>query len=322
METRTLGRTTLTVSRVALGTMTFGAQVDEAAAASMVACGLDRGLNFIDTANAYTAGRSEEILGTVLRGRRDRVVLATKVGIKVGDGPDESGLSRAAIQKGIEDSLRRLRTDYVDLYYLHQPDYAVRPEESLEAMDRLRRAGKVRFLGASNYAGWQVCRLLWLAEKNGWHPVSVVQPVYNLLARGIEQEFLPMCRELGLAPVAYNPLAGGLLTGKHRADAPVAGSRFETTPVYRDRYWHRANFEAVGELSALARAAGRSPVSLALGWLLHHAGVDAVILGASCLEQLRQNLAAADDGPLPAELVTACDKAWAALRGVSPAYNR
>ena len=322
MDPQTLGQTSLTVSRAALGTMTFGAQVDEATAASMVACCLERGLNVIDTANVYNAGRSEEILGNVLQGRRDRVILATKVGIKMADGPDASGLSQAAITKGIEDSLRRLRTDYVDLYYLHQPDDAVRPEESLKAMDRLVRAGKGRFLGASNYAAWQVCHLLGLAEKNGWQPLSVVQPVYNLLARGIEQEFLPMCREFGLAVVAYNPLAGGLLTGKHRIEAPQPGTRFEKMPVYRDRYWHPAHFEAVRELSDLARAAGRSLVSLALGWLRHHAGVDGVLLGASRLEQLHENLAALNDGRLPPELVVACDKVWAALRGVGPQYNR
>jgi aryl-alcohol dehydrogenase-like predicted oxidoreductase len=322
MEKRPLGQTPLTVSRVALGTMTFGAQVDEAAAASMVDCCLERGLNFIDTANVYNAGRAEEILGRILQSRRDRVVLATKVGIKMGDGPGESGLSQTAIVKGIEDSLRRLRTDHVDLYYLHQPDYAIRPVESLEAMDRLVRAGKVRFLGASNYAAWQVCRMLWLSEQNGWQPLSVVQPLYNVLARGIEPEFLPMCREFGLAVVAYNPLAGGLLTGKHRFEAPQPGTRFERMPAYRDRYWHPANFAAVQELSDAARAAGRSLVSLALGWLLHHAGVNGVILGASSPEQLQENLDAVEDGPLPPELVAACDQVWAALRGVGPTYNR
>jgi 1-deoxyxylulose-5-phosphate synthase len=322
MEKRILGRTTLRVSRVALGTMTFGAQADEAAAASMVDCCLERGISLIDTANVYNRGEAETILGKALRGRRDRVVLATKVGIKMGDGPGESGLSRAAIVKGLDDSLRRLGTDHVDLYYLHQPDDAVPLEESLSAMDGLVRAGKARFVGASNYAGWQACRMLWLAEKQGWQGVSVVQPMYNLLARGVEQEFLPMCRAFGLAVLAYNPLAGGLLTGKHQPDNPLPGSRFERMPAYRDRYWHPANFAAVRELSDVARAAGRSLVSLALGWLLHHACVDGVVLGASRLEQLQQNLAAVDDGPLPAEAVAACDSVWATLRGVTPRYNR
>lgn len=322
MEKRTLGQTTLTVSRIVLGTMTFGGQVDEAVAASMVDCCLDRGLNFIDTANVYNAGESERILGKVLQGRRDRVILATKVGNKMGEGPDDRGLSRAAIRKGIEDSLRRLRTDYVDLYYLHQPDYTVPLEKSLEAMDRLVHAGKIRFLGASNYAGWQVCRMLWLAERNGWQSVRVLQPMYNLVARGIEQEFLPMCRAFGLAVVAYNPLAGGLLTGKHQLEAPQPGTRFDRMPVYRDRYWNAANFAVVRELSERAQTAGRSLLSVALGWLLHHTGIDGIILGASRQEQLQQNLAALDDGPLPLDLVSACDRVWQGLRGVAPPYNR
>src|SRR5262249_31980582 len=160
---------------------------DEAVAASMVDYALARGFNVIDTANVYTSGKSEQILGRILRGRRDRFVLATKVGIKVGDNPTDVGLSPAAITKAVEDSLRRLQTDYIDLYSLHQPDYAVRPEDTLEAMARLLRAGKVRAIGASNYAGWQVCRLLWIAEQAGWRSIQVVQPMYNLLARGVEQ---------------------------------------------------------------------------------------------------------------------------------------
>lgn len=322
MELRTLNQTNLTVSRVALGTMTFGAQVDEAAAGSLVNCFLDQGLNFIDTANVYNGGEAEKIVGKVLQGRRDRVVLATKVGIKMGEAPDLGGLSRSAIVKGIEDSLMRLRTDYVDLYYLHQPDYDVPLEESLEAADQLVRAGKVRFLGASNYAGWQVCHMLSLTERKNWQPVRVAQPLYNLIARGIEQEFLPMCREFGLATIAYNPLAGGLLTGKHQHAAPLPGTRFDSSPVYRDRYWLQANFDAVLELSHLAQEAGRSLVSLALNWLLHQTGVDGVILGASRLEQLQQNLAVLDDGPLSPETVLACDRVWLKLRGTAPQYNR
>jgi aryl-alcohol dehydrogenase-like predicted oxidoreductase len=322
MQQRNLGQTALTVSPITLGTMTFGAQTDEATARSMIDLCLDRGVNFIDTANVYNAGKTEEILGRILAGRRDRFVLASKVGIKNDQLPDEAGLSRAAIVKGIENSLRRLKTDYVDLYYLHQPDYTVPLEESLAAMDELVRAGKVRFVGVSNYAAWQVCRILWLAETNDWQPVQVVQPMYNLLARGIEQELLPMCRDFRLAVVPYNPLAGGLLTGKHTAAAPLSGTRFDLLPFYRDRYWHQANFEAVRELSKIAAGAGRSLVRLALGWLLQQGAVTSIIVGASRLEQLRENLAALDDGPLSAETLTACDEVWRALRGVTPTYNR
>jgi aryl-alcohol dehydrogenase-like predicted oxidoreductase len=321
MEMRTLGQTTLRVSPVCLGTMTFGGQTDEGAARSMVDMCLERGINFLDTANAYNAGKTEEILARVLAGRRDRFILATKVCNPMGSGPDERGLSRAAILKAIDDSLRRLQTDFVDLYYLHQPDYNVPMEESLAAMDHLVRAGKVRFVGASNYASWQLCHMLWLAEKNGWQPVQVVQPMYNVLARGIEQELLPMCRQFRLAVVPYNPLAGGLLTGKHLQAAPLEG-RFTRMPIYKDRYWHPANFDAVQKLTSIASEAGRSLTSLAIGWLLQNVNVTSVILGASRLEHLEENLKALDDGPLPAETLAACDEVWRTLRGITPQYNR
>jgi aryl-alcohol dehydrogenase-like predicted oxidoreductase len=288
----------------------------------MVDLCLERGINFIDTANAYNAGTTEEILGRVLAGRRDKIVLASKVFNKMGDGPDDRGLSRAAISKAIDASLRRLKTDYLDLYYLHQPDYAVPLEESLGVMDELVRAGKVRFVGASNYASWQLAAMLWLAEKNGWQPVTVVQPMYNLLARGIEQELLPMCKNYGLAVVPYNPLAGGLLTGKHTAAAPIPDTRFERMPIYKDRYWHQANFEAVQELTKIAKAAGRSLTRLSLGWLLHNPAVTSVIIGASRIEQLKDNLAALEDKPLAAETISACDEVWKKLRGITPQYNR
>jgi aryl-alcohol dehydrogenase-like predicted oxidoreductase len=322
MESRTLSNTDLVVSRIALGTMTFGAQVDESQAAVMVDQCLDHGVRFIDTANVYNAGRSEEILGRILDGRRDRVILASKVGIKMGDGPDESGLSRAAIARGVEESLRRLRTDRLDLCYLHQPDPATPLDESLEAMDRLVRAGKVLYVGASNYAAWQVCRLLGLAEASGWPAVRVVQSMYNLLARGIEPELLPMCRAFGLSTVAYNPLAGGLLTGKHPDEAPIAGTRFERMPVYRDRYWHPANLAAVRELAKAARAESRSLVSLAFCWMLNHTSVDCIVVGASNPQQLRENLEAVEGGPLDPETVAACDAVWKQLRGPVPQYNR
>jgi 1-deoxyxylulose-5-phosphate synthase len=322
MERRTLGDTNLSVSRVALGTMTFGGQTDEVAAVAMIDDCLDRGINLIDTANVYNSGAAEWILGKALKGRRDRVILASKVGIRMGEGPTQGGLSHVAIREGIEASLRRLETDYLDLYYLHQPDPATPLEESLEAMDRLVREGKARVLGASNYASWQVCQMLWLAQQNGWHPVRVLQPPYNLIVRGIEQELLPLCKEFSLATVAYNPLAGGLLTGKHRIGVPQPGTRFDRMPVYRDRYWNPANFEAVGQLAALAEAEGRPLAGLALAWLLHHTAADCLILGASRPEQLGENLSAVKRGPLSRETVEACDRIWKALRGVSPPYHR
>ncbi len=322
MQTIRLKHTDLSVSRACLGTMTFGGQTDEAAAARIVARALDAGINFFDTANIYHQGRSEMILGKALGARRKDVILASKVRGKMGEGADESGLSRRAVFRAVEDSLRRLGTDYLDIYYLHQPDYDVPLEETLEAMEELVRQGKVRWPGSSNYASWQVVRMLWLAEKNGWRPAWVSQPMYNLLARGIEQEFLPMAGEFGISTVVYNPLAGGLLTGKHRQEAPLPGTRFDGNQMYLDRYWHPAYFEAVEKLRQIAEGAGRSLVSLALNWLLHHTAADCIILGASRLEQLEQNLAALEEGPLPPEAVAACDRVWDGLRGVTPKYNR
>src|SRR5215471_8081503 len=192
MQTRTLKHTELTVSRACFGTMTFGAQVDEAAALRIFDRALDGGINFFDTANVYNRGVSETIVGKALKGRRDRIVLASKVRGKMGDGPLDSGLSRAAILKAIDDSLRRLGTDYLDIYYLHQPDYDAPIEESLAAMDGLVRAGKVRYPAASNYAAWQMTQMLAIAGKQGYRPAVITQPMYNLLARGIEPEYLPM----------------------------------------------------------------------------------------------------------------------------------
>jgi aryl-alcohol dehydrogenase-like predicted oxidoreductase len=302
--------------------MTFGAQVDEPTARSMVDLCLERGINFIDTANVYCAGESERILGRILAGRRERFILASKVGIKNGEAPIEQGLSPAAIRKAIDDSLRRLQTDYVDLYYLHQPDYSTPIEQSLATMNELVIAGQVKHVAASNYAAWQLCQMLWLADKNHWQPLVAVQPMYNLLARRIEQELVPFCNECKIGVVPYNPLAGGLLTGKHIQAAPIAGSRFDRMPLYRDRYWNDENFAAVERLTDIARNTNRSLPQLAISWILQQRTVTSVILGASQLAHLEENLDALDKPPLPPEALAACDEVWARVRGVSPAYNR
>jgi aryl-alcohol dehydrogenase-like predicted oxidoreductase len=322
METRTLQHTELTVSRACFGTMTFGSQADEAASIRMIDLCMDRGLNFFDTANVYNKGLSETIVGKAFKGRRDKIILASKVRGKMGEAPDENGLSKRAMLRAIDESLKRLQTDYLDLYYLHQPDYAAPIEESLETMEQLVRQGKVRYPASSNYAGWQVCRMQWLAEKNSYKPAWITQPMYNLLARGIEQEYLPMTRAFGVSTVVYNPLAGGMLTGKQKRGAPIAGTRFDNNQMYLTRYWYDAYFDAVEEILGIARKAGRSPVSFALNWLLHHTTADCVILGASRLDQLDENLKALDEGVLPGDAVAACDAVWAKLRGVTPQYNR
>jgi aryl-alcohol dehydrogenase-like predicted oxidoreductase len=320
MQNRTLNGTDLTVSRACLGTMTFGSQTDRATAARMAGLCLDSGVNFFDTANVYNAGESERITGEILGPRRRDAVLASKVGMKVGEHP--GGLKRELICKAAEDSLQRLKTDYLDIYYLHLPDWNAPIEESLEAMQTLVSQGKVRYAASSNFASWQVCKMLGIAERAGFAPARITQPMYNLLARRIEDEYLPMCAELGVSTVVYNPLAGGLLTGKHRSEAPIPGTRFDGNKAYLERYWKDLNFQAVARLAEIAAAAGRSLVSLALNWLLHHTPIDGVILGASRIEQLEENLRALDDGALSSETVAACDEVWSAVRGPSPKYNR
>ena len=322
MERRTLHHTDLTVSRFCFGTMTLGKPLDQAGTDEVIDRCLDAGINFFDTANMYNAGVAETLLGNALKGRRDKVVLASKVFYKVGDAPDQQGLSRKAILRAIEESLERLQTDYLDVYYMHAPDHTVPVEESLETMDSLVRQGKVRYLASSNYAGWEVVEMLWLAKEHGWHAPYVSQPMYNILARGIEQEYLPMCRQFGISTVVYNPLAGGLLTGKHNQEVFTAGTRFDNNRLYQDRYWHTQDFHAVERLRAIACLAGRSLISLSLNWLQHHAAVDVIILGASSLAQLNDDLVAAAEGALPEEIVKACEQVWQDLRGPLPVYNR
>ena len=323
MELRKLGKTDLEVTRVSMGTMTFGGQVSEEDSIRMVDCCLDAGINFFDTANSYNNGLSETILGKALKGRRHSVVLATKVRNKMGDEPDDVGLSRAAIRKAIHASLKRLQVDYVDLYYLHQPDWDTPVEETLAAMDELVREGKVRYPAVSNYASWQVVQMHWISENHGYVPPTVSQPMYNLLARGIEAEYLACCKEFGIAVVPYNPLAGGLLTGKHaKQTSPTPGTRFDGNKMYQDRFWHAQYFEAVEEASATAARAGLTLVELAFRWLLSRPGADTVIVGATTLDQLEDNLLACQGPSLTEDVLAECDAIWEKLRGVTPRYNR
>jgi 1-deoxyxylulose-5-phosphate synthase len=315
MSYKTLLNTDLKVSRACFGTMTFGSQVDLPTARTMVDCCFDHGINFFDTANVYNNGESEVILGECLKGRRDQVVLASKV-------RGGTGLSKAAILRAIDESLARLQTDYLDLYYFHAPDYEAPIQESLEAMDVLVKQGKVRYPAISNFSGWQVTEALWISDRHKFKPAYITQPMYNLLARGIEQEYLPMCKHFGISTCVYNPLAGGLLTGKQRLEAPQAGTRFDNNQMYLDRFWHPAYFAAVEELRQIAQVADRTLIGLSLNWLLHHTPVDCVILGASSPVQLTQNIAAMAEGQLAAETLTACDRVWQTLRGITPKYNR
>ncbi|MBI2900170.1 MAG: aldo/keto reductase [Planctomycetes bacterium] len=287
--------------------MTFGGQTDEAEARRLVDLALDSGVTRFDTANVYNRGRSEEILGRCLRGRRATV--ATKVGGRY--ATEAEGLGRDHILRECDASLKRLGLERIDTYYMHQPDPKTPIEESVGAMDHLLRAGKIGAVGASNFAAWQVVRMM--------PTITVVQPMYNLLARDVEREFLPMCRETKLRVLAYNPLAGGLLTGKHRPGDAATGTRFDGNEMYRKRYWLDAMFRAVGEYGEVARRAGRTIVQLAFQWLRAQ-GVG-ILLGASRLDHLRENLAALD-GTLDETTLQACDEVYARLAGPVPKYNR
>ncbi len=323
MQIRRMGRTGLKVSEVCLGTMTFGHQCDEPTSFAILDQAAEQGVFFLDTADVYpvpptpeTAGRSEEIIGRWLQGKRQRFVLATKCRMRVGHGPNDEGLSRRHILQAVEDSLRRLRTDYLDLYQPHSPDADTPLEETLGALDDVVRQGKVRYLGCSNYPAWQVALALGISQRHGWARLDCVQPRYNLLYREIDNELLPLCRDQGLGVLAYNPLAGGFLTGKYQdLEKPVPGTRFtlgKTGDLYRERYWQQAQLEAVQQLQKFLEPRHRSLLQVALAWILSQPGITAAIVGASRPQQLEDSLAAVNL-TLDAEEKQACNQAWFSL---------
>ncbi|HVX43257.1 MAG TPA: aldo/keto reductase [Mycobacteriales bacterium] len=313
------------VADIALGTMTFGDSVDPATAAAMVDRALEAGVTMIDTANGYAGGESERILSRVLAGRRDRIVLASKAGIPHPDAGDAPPLSPQALRACVEGSLRRLDTDVIDVFYLHQPDRRTPIGDTLTAVAELARSGKIRALGVSNYAAWQIGEVQRIAVEVGAPPPVLAQQLYNLLARRIEDEYVEFAGTAGVRTVVYNPLAGGLLTGRHRyAERPQDG-RFGDSRVaamYQQRYWQPPLFDAVTELSTVAEKAGVGLVELALRWLISKPATACVLLGGSSVEHLKSNLDALAAGPLPADVVAACDAATETLRGAMPAYNR
>jgi aryl-alcohol dehydrogenase (NADP+) len=322
MRSRPLGRTGLRVTPLCLGTMTFGLQSDEATSFAILDRALDGGIDFIDTADAYplggdasTVGRTEEIIGRWMktRGNRDKIILATKVWGATGPGANDNGLSRYHIQRAVEDSLRRLQTDVIDLYQVHAFDPRVPIEETLGALDDLVRAGKVRYIGCSNYPAWRLGEALAASDKLGVARYDCLQPRYNLLFREIETEVLPLCRSQGVGVIVYNPMAGGFLSGKYtKGDEPQEGTRFTLGTAaerYQERYWHDALFDAIQDLTAACESRGASMASVAVAWAMNQPGITSAIIGASRPEQLDASLAAPaiqfDDG-----LKAACEAAW------------
>lgn len=308
MRYRKLGRTGLKVSVMCLGTMLFGDQVDEETARAIVDTCWEAGVNFFDTADVYVQGRSEEVVGRLLKGRRREAIIATKVQGTMGPGPNDRGLSRGHVMQAVEASLRRLQTDYIDLYQTHWPDYDTPLEETLRALDDLVRQGKVRYIGCSNYPAWYLCKSLWISDVRNLARFDCAQPRYNLLDRAIEEELLPLCAEEGIGVIPYNPLAGGFLTGKYRrGEPPPEGTRFgRRKDLYVPRYWHDPNFDAVEKLVDAAQQHGKTPAQLALAWLLHNPVITAPIVGASRPSQLEETLQAVDM-TLSEEELAACD---------------
>ena len=322
MEYKTLPGTSLKLSQLCLGTMMFGGQTSEADSLQIMDYAYSQGINFFDTANTYVQGESEFIVGKGLKGRRHDILLATKVRGQMGSGRNDVGLNRRNILAALEASLQRLDTDYLDLYYLHAPDYDTSLEETVETMSSLVKSGKIRYWGVSNFAAWQVADMLAICDKRSYIPPCVTQNVYNALTRGIEAEFLPFLKAHPLGLVIYNPIAGGLLSGKHVFGQPSANTRFANNQEYYKRYWSQENFTAVEKLQAIAEAQNLSLLQLAMKWCAAQPQVTSTITGVSRLEQLKQNIASAEGEPLSVDILTQCDEIWLSLAGTRFAYNR
>ncbi len=293
MQYRQLGNSGLKVSAIGLGTNQFGGKVDQSGVDHILSAALEAGVNFIDTADVYQSGRSEETIGKALKGRRDQAVIATKVFFKVGDGPNDQGASRRHILSGVENSLRRLQTDYIDLYQIHRWDDSTPVEETMQALNDLVRSGKVRYIGASNFAAWQLAQANAVAAAQGLVKFVSIQPHYHLFEREIEKELIPACEYFGVGILPYFPLAGGFLTGKYQADQPAPeGSRGETSE-YVQRYMTPENYDRLTQLTAFANERDHSLNELAHTWLLAQPMVSSVISGATKTEHVQANAASA-----------------------------
>ncbi|MFI5282535.1 MAG: aldo/keto reductase [Candidatus Dormibacterales bacterium] len=305
MQHTRLGRTGLKVSRMCLGTMTFGLQIDEKESFAILDRAAQAGVTFIDTADVYPLGgglermgTTEEIIGRWVKGKRQDFVIATKAFGRTGNQPWEVGNNRRHLMDAIDASLRRLGTDFIDLYQLHRYDEETPIDETLEALDDMVRMGKVRYVGCSNFAPHRLARALGRSEARGLVRFESAQPRYNLLFRDAERELFPLCLEEGIGVIPYNPIAGGMLSGKHDfSKPPPKDTRFAIPNAgtqYRERYWHKHVFETVSAFAAIAAEIGLKPATLALAWVLHQPAVTAPIVGASRAGQLDDTLAAAD----------------------------
>ena len=293
MEHRLLGRTGVRVSSLCLGTMAFGGDADEAASARMYAAARDAGINFVDTANVYNAGRSEEIVGRLIRGERDHIVLTSKVHGRLGADVNDGGLSRRHVVRAVEASLRRLGTDRLDVYFVHKFDRVTPMEETLRALDDLVRRGLILYPAVSNWAAWQIAKALGVSARDGVARFEVIQPMYNLAKRQAEVEILPLAASEGLGVIPYSPLGAGLLVGRYLPGVTVTDGRLVDKPMYRQRYARALASDVAQRFVAYAATRDVHPATLAVAWVRAHPAVTAPILGARSLEQLAPSLAAA-----------------------------
>lgn len=323
MEYRRITATGLTVSKLCLGTMTFGGQVGKEESIRMTHFALDEGVNFVDTANVYQDGVSEEIVAKALEGRRDSVILATKVGLtRHPDRLNSDGLNRRTVRREVELSLSRLATDYIDLYYLHTPNPDTPIEETVDVLDDLVGEGKIRYWGVSNFASWQLADADWTAVNRHRARPIMSQNVYNLLCRSVEPELVPCLTAHRIGMTVFNPLAGGLLSGKYTSRQTLTGARFDRDQAYRDRYWNEDSFRGVELLGEAAAAAGLSLAQMSIQWCAQHPFVDSVLVGATSMAHLEANLHALDTEPLTGETMARCDEVWKEISGTRYQYNR
>jgi len=290
MNYRNLGKSGLKVSRICLGTNNFGGQLSEKTSTEIIDKALDCGINIIDTANTYTTGKSEEIIGKAIKGRRDDVIIATKVGMSIGQKPHQTGLSRKHMLWQFQHSLKSLQTDFIDLYYLHRFDPETPLEETLRTLNDLVREGKVRYIACSNFAALQVAKAQEICEIHDLAKLVAVQPPYNLLQRETEKDLLPFCEQEGLGVLSYTPLMGGFLTGKYsRAAPPPAGSRVAYNPRYWERLNKESNFTALEQIRRIADETGVAMSKVAVAWILKNPAITAPVLGASSPAQVEEN---------------------------------
>jgi aryl-alcohol dehydrogenase-like predicted oxidoreductase len=294
MKYRYLGNTGTQVSALCMGTMTFGKEADKAESEAMFNCCRDAGVNFFDCANVYSQGRAETILGELIADCRAELIVTSKFGGSMGTGLNDGGASRRHLTASLEASLRRLNTDYLDVYFLHRFDEQTPLEETLRALDDVVAQGKVRYIGCSNFAAWQVAKALGVSASNGWTPFHCVQPMYNLVKRQAEVEILPLAESENLGVISYNPLGGGILSGKYGSDRRASEGRLTENDMYSKRYRDQWRYDAAVRFAQFAADNGYHPVSLAVAWAAYHPAVTAPIMGARNVAQLKDSLQAAD----------------------------